>query len=411
MPVPTPSRRTPGGAFLRITASDRRSGRLASLLVVVAAAFALAACGTQPNENPTGDTAAPGFFPGQVVTVEGNEAAGLYWSIFLIAVAIFVLVEGLLLYMAFRYRRRPRDTELPAQTHGNNRLELIWTAIPAVIVTAMFVVSMNVLNSVQASSDEPAVTVDVTGFQWQWTFAYPDHGLTYTGAGKDGPEMVVPVDEPVRVRLNAVDVIHSWYVPAFFTKLDAVPGRTNELEFTVEQPGTYGGQCAEFCGLAHADMFFTVRAVPRADYDAWVAAEVEAANATPEPPPSGPPPSGPPPSGPPPSGPPPSGPPPGDAIVVASHADDPLAFDPSTITAPAAQEITVEYLNDTAVPHNIAFFEGGDASAPRIASTEIVAGPGAPERVTFTTPATPGMYYFHCDVHPTQMAGNFEVVP
>jgi cytochrome c oxidase subunit II len=401
---------------LPITASDRRSGRLASLLVAVAATFAVTACGAQPNENPTGDTAAPSFFPGQVVTIEGAQAAGLYWSIFLIAVVIFVLVEGLLIYMAFRYRRRPNDTELPTQTHGNNRLELIWTAIPALIVTGMFIVSMNVLNSVQASSDDPAVTVDVTGFQWQWTFAYPDHGLTYTGTGRDGPEMVVPVDETVRVRLSAVDVIHSFYVPSFFTKLDVVPGRTNELEFTVEQPGTYGGQCAEFCGLAHADMFFTVRAVPRADYDAWVAAEVEAANATPEPPPSGPPPSGPPPSGPPPSGPPPSGPPPSgqphaDVLAVASRADDPLAFDPSTLTAPAGQEVTVEYLNDTSVPHNIAFFEGADASAPRIASTAIVAGPGAHERVTFTAPATPGTYYFHCDVHPTQMAGDFEVVP
>jgi cytochrome c oxidase subunit II len=384
---------------LRIPAPDRRIGRLASLLLAIIALFALAACGAQPNENPTGDAAAPNLFPGEVVTTQGSQAAGLYWPIFLIAVLIFLLVEGLLLYMVFRYRRKGVQDGLPTQTHGNNRLEIIWTAIPALIVTAMFVVSMNVLESVQAKSEDPGVTVDVTAFQWQWTFAYPDSGLSFTGAGQDGPEMVVPVDEPVRVRLSASDVIHSFYVPAFFTKLDAVPGRTNELEFTVERPGTYGGQCAEFCGLSHGDMYFTVRAVPRAEYDAWVQSEVEAANATPSPPPSGPP-------GPPPSGPPPSG----EVLKVASHQDDPLAFDQSTLTATAGADVRVEYLNDTNLPHNIAFFEGSDSSAPRIASTTIATGPGALETVDFTAPATAGQYYFHCDVHPMQMFGDFEVV-
>jgi cytochrome c oxidase subunit 2 len=393
---------------LRIPASDRRIGRLASLAVAVAATFVLASCGAQPNENPTGDANGPSFFPGEVVTTQGDQAAGLYWAIFAIAVAIFLLVEGLLLYMVFRYRKRDSQ-ELPVQTHGNDRLEMVWTVIPALIVTGMFIVSMNVLNSVQARSDEPGVVVDVTAFQWQWTFDYPEHGLSYTGAGKDGPEMVVPVGQPVQVNLQASDVIHSFYVPEFFTKLDVVPGRTNVLEFTVEQPGTYGGQCAEYCGLAHSDMYFTVRAVSPADYDAWVAAEIEAATATPSPPPSQPP--GPPPSGPPPSGPPPSGQPgPGEALQVVTTQDDPLAFDPSTLTAPSGQEITVDYLNDTNIPHNIAFFEGSDASAPRLASTEIVTGPGALESVTFTTPAA-GTYYYHCDVHPTQMFGDLEVLP
>jgi plastocyanin len=220
--------------------------------------------------------------------------------------------------------------------------------------------------------------------------------------------MVVPVDEPIRVRLDSSDVIHSFYVPAFFTKLDVVPGRTNELEFTIEQPGTYGGQCAEFCGLSHGDMFFSVRAVSRADYDAWVQSELEAASATPTPPPSGPPPSGPPPSGPPPDGGPP--PPSGEVLQIATHADDPIAFDPTTLTATAGAGVRVEYLNDSNVPHNIAFFEGSDSSAPKIANTAITAGPGALETVDFTAPETPGQYYFHCDVHPTQMFGSFEVV-
>jgi plastocyanin len=271
----------------------------------------------------------------------------------------------------------------------------------------MFVVSMNVLTTVQAKSDEPAVTVDVTAFQWQWTFAYPEHGLSYTGAGKDGPEMVLPVDEPVRIRLEAVDVIHSFFVPAFFYKLDAIPGRVNEFEVVIEQPGTYGGQCAEFCGLAHSDMFFTVRAVPGAEYDAWVAAEIEAATASPSP---APPPS-PPPGSPPPGSPPPGSPPAGSLLRIASHQENPLAYDTATLQARAGESVSVEYLNDTTLPHNIAFFEGSDASAPRIAATGIATGPGTLEQVTFDAPETPGAYYFHCDVHPIQMTGTFEVVP
>ena len=97
-------------------------------------------------------------------------------------------------------------------------------------------------------------------------------------------------------------------------------------------------------------------------------------------------------------------------LQIATHADDPIAFDQTSLTATAGADVHVEYLNDADVPHNIAFFEGSDSSAPKIASTEIVAGPGAVEQVDFKAPATPGEYYFHCDVHPTQMFGTFEVV-
>jgi plastocyanin len=238
--------------------------------------------------------------------------------------------------------------------------------------------------------------VDATAFQWQWTFEYRDVGLSYTGAGKQGPEMVVPIDEPVLIRLHATDVIHAFYVPSFFFKKDAVPGRTNEFEVTVEKAGTYGGQCAEFCGLSHADMYFTVRAVERPDFDSWMAAEVEKANATPTPPP-------PPPSG----GPPPQG----EVVKVHTVQADPLAFDVTTISAKAGRPLTVEYTNDSDVPHNIAFFAGADASSDRIAATEVKPGPGNVQSVMFDVPSEPGGYYFHCDVHPVQMNGTLEVTP
>lgn len=359
----------------------------------------LAACSAQTTRPTTGDAAPPNFLPGEVVTQQGRLSAELYPIIFVIAVAVFLLVEGSIIYIAFRYRRRPTDRDLPVQTHGHNLLEIAWTLIPAVIVTGLFVLAMSVLFRIEARAADPDVEVDVTGFQWQWTFDYPEEDLSFTGAGVEGPEMVLPVGETVRIRLHSQDVIHSFYVPQFFFKRDVVPGRVNEFDVLVERPGTYGGQCAEFCGLAHADMYFTVRAVPRAEYDTWVADEQARANATPTPaPPSGPPQSG---------GPPPAG----TVVETATTPDAPLAFAQTMLQAPAGAEVTVNYLNDSSVPHNIAFFQGADATAPRIAATEVMAGPGNQQTVSFTAPAEPGSYFFHCDVHAQQMTGTFEVTP
>ena len=377
-------------------AAPRRTWRTGLVILAALAATFLAACSNvRPNDNPTSDAAAPGFMPGEVVTAQGTAASGLYFPIFLVAVAIFILVEGLVLVISLRFRRKRTDAGLPTQTHGNNKLEIVWTAIPFVIVMVMFVAAYGVIEKVEAKTEDPAVVVDATAFQWQWTFSYPDHDLSYTGAGKQGPEMVIPIDEPVRIRLHAQDVIHAFYVPAFFYKKDAIPGRTNEFEVVVEKPGVYGGQCAEFCGLSHADMYFTVRAVTRAEYDTWLADEIARANATPTPAPSPAPGESPAPVG--------------DAVKVVTTADAPLAFDVATIEAKAGASLTVEYTNDSDVPHNIAFFDGADASAPRIAGTEVKPGPGDVQTLTFTVPATPGDYYFHCDVHPTQMFGTLKV--
>ncbi|MBA3851820.1 MAG: hypothetical protein H0X59_05585, partial [Chloroflexi bacterium] len=131
--------------------------RLASLLAI---ALALAGCATESGSSIVGDDRPPGFLPGEVVTEQGQLTAGLYLPIFLIAVAVFLLIEGLLIFMAFRFRRRPTDGALPAQTHGHNLLEVGWTLIPAIIVAGLFVASMSVLFRVEARSESPAVTVD-----------------------------------------------------------------------------------------------------------------------------------------------------------------------------------------------------------------------------------------------------------
>ncbi len=283
---------------MRIQASGGLRGRLAKLAMIPAIGLIVAACAEQANNNPTSDSRGPslfgeGGFPHDVVTTEGIASAGLYLPIFLIAVVIFVLIEGLLLFMAWRFRRKDKDTDLPEQVHGNNKLEIIWTAIPALIVTVLFIGSAMVLTDIESTSEDPAVVVDVDAFQFGWTFKYMDPAVYDPATDKYGEtgvvvpfspalasdpnpapvtqEAVLPVDVPIRFRLQALDVIHSFYVPAFFFKRDAFPGRVNEFEITIEEPGVYGGQCAEFCGLSHGRMFFTIRAVEQAEYDAWLA--------------------------------------------------------------------------------------------------------------------------------------------
>jgi cytochrome c oxidase subunit 2 len=282
----------------------RRLARLATLAIV---GLVLAACTEQTNHNPTGDDLAPNLFgqtsngvgfPHEVVTSQGIQASSLYLPVFIIAVVIFILVEGLLLYLSLRFRRRSTGNDLPEQVHGNNRLEMLWTAIPMAIVLVLFVVSTVVLNDVQSVSAKHGAVVDVEAFRFGWTFKYddptsgnPETGeyqplamAPISGGGRAGaPQMVLPVGEPVLIRLNSADVIHSFYVPSFFFKRDVIPGRTNEFELTIEKPGVYGGQCAEFCGTAHSDMYFSVNAVEPAEYDAWIAQQTAGASPAPVP--------------------------------------------------------------------------------------------------------------------------------
>jgi len=128
----------------------------------------------------------------------------------------------------------------------------------------------------------------VTAFRWQWEFDYPGSGVRVIG-GPDVPaEMVVPAGEPIHIVLTATDVAHAFFVPAFLFKRDAIPGRVNEFDVTINEPGAYGGQCAEFCGVFHDRMLLTVRAVTRPDYDAWLAAQPAGSGGSPGPASTGP---------------------------------------------------------------------------------------------------------------------------
>jgi cytochrome c oxidase subunit 2 len=190
---------------------------------------------------------------------------------FVIAAALVALSVVVPVTIAIvRFRRRPGDG-LPAQTHGSEALEIGWTVAAGLVVLALFVGTAVVQGQVEAvGHDDPAaVEIDVTAFRWGWRFTYPANGVTVSGSGVPGPQVPVPIGTPLTIRLDAVDVIHSFYVPLFLFKRDAIPGRTNVFQFTVDDVGSYRGQCAEFCGIGHSRMMFTIEAMSRADFDAW----------------------------------------------------------------------------------------------------------------------------------------------
>ena len=205
-------------------------------------------------------------------TAQGRAVADLYTVFIAIAVVIGAIVFGLTTYAILRYRAGS-DRSLPVQTKGNLKIEALWTGLPILTILGLFIGTLIVLGRVEARAAQPGAEIVVNAFRWGWSFTYPESGVTVTGLSPNGPEAVVPVGEPVRVTLTASDVNHAFFVPIFLFKRDAIPGRTSTFDFTVDSPGSYGGQCAEFCGIYHARMPFTIRAVPRADYEAWLAGQ------------------------------------------------------------------------------------------------------------------------------------------
>jgi cytochrome c oxidase subunit 2 len=212
------------------------------------------------------------------VTEQGDTVTDL-WRFFSFAAAgIGVLVWGLIFWSIIRYRRR--SDELPKQTLFNIPLEVVYTSVPLVIVAVLFTVSMRATEKVNSRVDNPDLTIDVTGFQWQWRFGYQKEGVEIVGQTDQPAEMVVPVGATVRVNLTSADVIHAFWLPEFMIKKDAIPHRINEFDMKVTKAGTFdSGRCVEYCGLNHDDMRFTIRAVSQAEYDGWVSDQATALTA------------------------------------------------------------------------------------------------------------------------------------
>ena len=231
-----------------------------------------------------GDEFLTGLYPPIAVTTQGAEIRNLYTVIFLIAVAIFLVVEGLIIWTVIRYRRKPGDDTLPPQTHGNNIAEFVWTVVPTIIVIFMFFVSWQTLNPVDTTSADAQTKIRAVAGQFQWQFDYlAQDGTTvlyteYIPLSKDGGGMTVPAGRTVQLSLVSNDVIHAFYVPQFLFKRDVVPGRTNQFDFMVNASDagqTFRGQCAELCGVGHSIMLFDVHALTATEFDAWLADKVK----------------------------------------------------------------------------------------------------------------------------------------
>ncbi|MDQ3792876.1 MAG: cytochrome c oxidase subunit II [Actinomycetota bacterium] len=211
-----------------------------------------------------------------------TQAHGIAWfyNIFLAGAAVVAATVWLpATWAVLRYRRkRDAPDELPEQVRGSVRLEALWTILPSLTVLVLFAFTLVILQQVQARQ-EGSVNVRVTAFRWGWQFQLPDEQLTVTGVTGQTPELVVPVREPIHVTLTANDVVHAFYVPAFLYKHDANPGRDATFDVTITEPGSYAGQCAEFCGTFHSRMPFTIRGVERAEFERWVAEQRAAGQA------------------------------------------------------------------------------------------------------------------------------------
>jgi len=194
--------------------------------------------------------------------------------VFGIAAVVFVLVQGLIIYTSWRYRQLPGDDSMPEQTHGNTKLEVLWTVIPAIILAAIAVPTVQMIFT-QMDEPEEYLAVEVIGHRWWFEYYYPDYDI-YTAN-----EMAIPVGVPVRLEMTSADlarspdlgVIHSFWIPRLAGKQDLVPGTTTYLNLQADIPGRFIGQCAEYCGLSHANMRARVEAMPMDEFEAWVAAQ------------------------------------------------------------------------------------------------------------------------------------------
>ena len=182
---------------------------------------------------------------------------------------MLLFVWALILFAAIRFRRTERNPEPRSQKEQNTPLEIVWTVIPLLIVIALFVLTYKIETGVEALRPNPALKIAVNAYRWGWTFTYAG-GPTINGTQQNPPQMVLPLGEQVAIQLTSSDVDHAFWIPDMLFKRDALPGRVTAFDLTPTQTGTFIGRCAEFCGLNHALMTFSVRVVSAADYRRWL---------------------------------------------------------------------------------------------------------------------------------------------
>jgi cytochrome c oxidase subunit 2 len=223
------------------------------------------------------------------VTPVMEKIAELHDLLFWIITVVTIFVMFLLAYTVWRFSEKRNP--VPSKTTHNTMIEMLWTVVPVIILVVIAVPSFKLLY-MQDVIPKADLTIKATGSQWYWSYEYPDHGKFEFDSNmipddelKPGQKrlletdnsVVVPVNATVRVLVAAGDVLHSWAVPAFGVKIDAVPGRLNQTWFKATREGTYYGQCSELCGVNHGFMPIQIEVVSQAKFDIWVAAKRKAA--------------------------------------------------------------------------------------------------------------------------------------
>ena len=224
-------------------------------LVIVALLLALAGCG--------------GPFPQSTLAPKSDYTGAvdvLFTDIFWWAVAVFILVEGLLLFAIIRYRARA-GAPAPKPVHGHTILEIGWTLAPALILVFIAVPTMRTIFATSGHAPEGALRVEVIGHQWWWEYRYPTLAITTAN------ELHLPVGTPVQLEMTSADVIHSFWAPGLFPKRDLTQGRTTRIAFKPDSTGEFWGQCVEFCGASHANMRLRVFVEDAGTFDAWAQAQ------------------------------------------------------------------------------------------------------------------------------------------
>ncbi len=313
----------------------------------------------------------------QGISPQGQDVHQLYVIILILAAPVFIGVEAALIWCIVRYRKRSDD---PApQSVGGSRSLGVFFVIPAVIVALLFPLGETTLLRI-GRTEPPQVQIRVEGFQWQWTFLYLQEGIFVSGKTLvKTAEMVVPVDEPVRITLTSRDVIHSFFVPDLLFKRDAIPGRTSTFEFTPTELGTFPAQCAEFCGLWHSKMTFDVKVVSSLDYQAWIKQQRKAAASI-------------------------TCKPNGTTLSLVAHN---ISWNEFCLAVPANTPFTVNITNqDAGIQHNFSIYDSFFQKTTYFTGPKVT----GPATVSLNPePLPPGRYYFQCDVHGPAMSGAFVV--
>jgi cytochrome c oxidase subunit 2 len=254
-----------------------KAGSLSRLwpLAILPAVLLLSSCEAPGGISP--------IFP-TPVSPNGQDIFDTYIGISIPAIIIFIGVELALLWVVIRYRRSKQPAGyVPPQIHGNFRLEVVWTAIPLVVVLAIALYSFNELQKDFQPISNYDFEVVVSGHQFGWNYTYPQAGgFTIHQEGTlagDVMPFVVPVNTLIRLRLQGTDVIHSWWVPAISGKTDAVPGYDNFTWLKIDRIGVWRGECAELCGVGHSTMQIIVQSMSQSDFNAWVQQQVSTQHA------------------------------------------------------------------------------------------------------------------------------------